>query len=136
MSGPEDHDEGAPNALGDAADVPPVFRRPSLLPKNLEGTLRHLDDGELARLLTATMAEHERRGLARSDAVQPEPGRKDLRKEEPATTTVAPGIAGLTQAQVNLVQAAFKAGVKPSAIARQFGISPKLIQKVLAKKGR
>jgi predicted DNA binding protein len=106
-----------------------------LLPKNLEGTLRHLDEGELARLLTATMAEHERRGLARSDAVQTEPGRLDVaRKEEPAT--VLPGIAGLTQAQVNLVQAAFKAGVKRSAIARQFGISPKSIQKVLAKKGR
>ncbi len=67
-------------------------------------------------------------------AGQAEPGREDVRKEEPATAP--PGIAGLTQAQVNLVQAAFKAGVKPSAIARQFSISPKLIQKVLAKKGR
>jgi transposase-like protein len=136
MAGSEDHDEGEPSARDGATDAPPVFRRPPLLPKNLEGTLRHLDDGELAWLLTATMAEHERRGLARSDAGQLEPGREDVRKEEPATATAVPGIAGLTQAQVNLVQAAFKAGVKPSAIARQFGISPKLIQKVLAKKGR
>jgi hypothetical protein len=53
-------------------------------------------------------------------------GRTMRGKRSPATAP--PAIAGLTQAQVNLVQAAFKAGVKPSAIARQFGISPKLIQ--------
>lgn len=134
MAGPEDHIQGEPNAPGDAADAPLPGRRPPLLPKNLEATLRHLDADELVRLLTATIAEHERRGLSRFATEQPEPGREDVRKEEPATAP--PGIEGLTQAQVNLVRTAFKAGVKPSAIARQFGISPKSIQKALAKKGR
>lgn len=135
MAGRKDHVEGEPNAHGDASAAPLPFHRPSLLPKNLEGTLRHLNDSELARLLSATIAEHDRRGLTRLDGGQLEPVREEgARKEEPATPM--PGIEGLTQAQVNLVQAAFKAGVKPSAIARQFGISLKVIQKALARKAR
>jgi hypothetical protein len=38
----------------------------------------------------------------------------------------------LTRGQVNAVRAAFKAGIKPSLIARQFGISQSDIRKVLA----
>jgi hypothetical protein len=38
----------------------------------------------------------------------------------------------LTQGQVNAVRAAFKAGIKPSLIARQFGISQFDVRKVLA----
>jgi DNA invertase Pin-like site-specific DNA recombinase len=38
----------------------------------------------------------------------------------------------LTRGQVNAVRAAFKAGIKPSRIARQFGISQSDVKKVLA----
>jgi DNA invertase Pin-like site-specific DNA recombinase len=38
----------------------------------------------------------------------------------------------LTRGQINAVRAAFKAGIKPSLIARQFGISQSDVRKVLA----
>jgi transposase-like protein len=42
----------------------------------------------------------------------------------------------LTKGKLNAVRAAFKAGVKPSAIARQFGISQSLVREALATEGR
>jgi transposase-like protein len=42
----------------------------------------------------------------------------------------------LTTGKLNAVRAAFKAGVKPSAIARRFGISQSDVRKALAKGGR
>ena len=50
---------------------------------------------------------------------------------EPSVTN---GIAevSLTQGQVNAVRAAFKAGITPSRIARQFGIFQSNIRKALA----
>jgi hypothetical protein len=38
----------------------------------------------------------------------------------------------LTRGQINAVRAAFKAGIKPSLISRQFGISPSDVRKVTA----
>jgi hypothetical protein len=38
----------------------------------------------------------------------------------------------LTRGQINAVRAAFKAGIKPTLIARQFGISQSDVRKVLA----
>jgi len=46
-----------------------------------------------------------------------------------------PNVA-LTQGQVNAVRAAFKAGITPSRIARQFGISQSDVRKVLASESR
>jgi hypothetical protein len=40
--------------------------------------------------------------------------------------------AALTKGQVNAVQAAFKAGVTPSRIARQFGLSQSDVRKALS----
>jgi hypothetical protein len=42
------------------------------------------------------------------------------------------GAGSLTTGKLNAVRAAFKAGVKPSAIARQFGISQCDVRKALA----
>jgi hypothetical protein len=38
----------------------------------------------------------------------------------------------LTRGQINAIRAAFKAGIKPSMIARQFGISQSDVRKALA----
>ena len=59
-------------------------------------------------------------------------------KEKPtADATPAEHAAGsLTTGKLNAVRAAFKAGVKPSAIARQFGISQSDVRKALANEGR
>jgi hypothetical protein len=45
-------------------------------------------------------------------------------------------ISQRTRGQVNAVRAAFKAGIKPSLIARQFGISQSDAKKVLASESR
>ena len=67
------------------------------------------------------------------------------RREEKSTAEARPqrrqapakhGVGSLTTGKLNAVRAAFKAGVKPSAIARQFGISQSDVRKALANEGR
>ena len=53
---------------------------------------------------------------------------KPQRRQEAAED----GAGSLTTGKLNAVRAAFKAGVKPSAIARQFGISQSDVRKALA----
>jgi hypothetical protein len=92
------------------------------LPTNLPSALRHLDDDQLDRLVAAVLAERQARGgkkLPMSD----ETPRKQRIKE------VAPPLA---LGKLNAVRAAFKAGVTPSRIARQFGISQSDVRKALA----
>jgi predicted DNA binding protein len=91
------------------------------LPADLTNAVKQLDDQELDRLLATVNAEQNRRGkkLPASDASS----RK--RKVEAMS-------APLTQGKLNAVRAAFKAGVTPSRIARQFGISQSDVRKALA----
>jgi hypothetical protein len=91
------------------------------LPTNLASALKHLDDDQLDRLVTAVHAEQQRRGTTPPKSV--ELSRKRRTKE------VAPALA---QGKLNAVRAAFKAGVRPSRIARQFGISQSDVRKALA----
>ena len=76
-----------------------------------------LDDAEIDKLLSAVTTEAQRRGRL--------PKRQPQAEEKPAgrRTAVEEISHGLTKGKLNAVRAAFKAGVKPSAIARQFGIS-------------
>jgi len=92
-----------------------------VLPANLTNAVKKLGDQELDRLLEVVIAEQRRRGrkLPASD----ETSRK--RKVEVIN-------APLTQGKLNAVRAAFKAGVTPSRIARQFGISQSDVRKALA----
>jgi hypothetical protein len=103
-------------------DNPARYARP-LLPKDLAGALKHLDDAELGVLLSAVTAETERRRLrpTRGKASKTRQPEDNLR---------------LTSGQQNAVRAAFKAGVKPSTIARQFRISQSEVRKALAKEER
>jgi predicted DNA-binding protein (UPF0251 family) len=92
-----------------------------LLPKDLPSGIKQLTDQEFDRLLAAVLAEQKRRGR------EPPVSRKTLRK--PLVKQVA---LPLTLAKLNAVRAAFKAGVTPSRIARQFGISQSDVRKALA----
>jgi DNA invertase Pin-like site-specific DNA recombinase len=83
----------------------------------LPDAVRHLDDHELDRLLSAVITEQKRRGKKLSPKIY-----------GPRRVAAAP----LTQGKLNAVRAAFKAGVSPSRIARQFGISQSDIRKALA----
>jgi hypothetical protein len=95
-----------------------------VLPADLSNAIKQLGDQELDRLLAAVLAEQKRRG--KEFRVSDENSRK--RKVE---TISVP----LTQGKLNAVRAAFKAGVTPSRIARQFGISQSDVRKALAGHG-
>jgi hypothetical protein len=101
------------------ADAPTASFKRHVLPKDLPAAIKQLDDQELDRLLAAAVAEQKRRGRRPAMSVDP-PG-----KIEAAVVHLTPG-------KMNAVRAAFKAGVKPSQIARQFGLSQSHVRKALA----
>jgi hypothetical protein len=107
--------------------------RRHVLPKDLPHAVKHLSDGELDLMHAATLEEMKRRGrvppgvqtdlqsLRHRFDVSPDL----IKKKSTATgkrTIVETGVP-LTRGQVNAVRAAFKAGITPSRIARQFGLS-------------
>jgi hypothetical protein len=132
-----------PQIAGPTPAIEPMSRPQSpvhLLPKNLPGALARLNDVEIDTLLAAVVAEAELRDrlppslLAKSRKVAP-----TLSKASAVHAAVYAGrgstqdsTASLTQGQINAVRAAFKAGIKPSMIARQFGISQADVRKTLA----
>jgi hypothetical protein len=116
-------DEAAPRE----AVTPPV-RASVLLPSNLDAGLRALDDEALVRLRDAVEREARRR-FPQPAAPTPAFQQKRDAPPRPAKAASEPGIA---VGKANMIRAAFKAGLKPAAIARQFGISPAVVRSVLA----
>jgi predicted DNA-binding protein (UPF0251 family) len=110
----------------------PAQAQRHVLPKDLPNAVKHLTDRELDLLITASVEEVKRRGRV-PPSVQANPDEsipkrsssRDKRQAERATVS-------LTRGQVNAVRAVFKAGITPSRIARQFGISQSDVRKVLA----
>lgn len=103
-----------------------------LLPQDLPASLKHLSDADLLRLKSAAEDEAARRNLrlglpARDNAEErfsaPRSNKPAPRPEK--TSTLSPALA-------KVVRAAIKAGVKPNAVARQFGVSLAAIQKALS----
>ena len=105
-------------------------QRRHFLPKDLAGALKWLDDVEIDALLAAVTTEAERRGRRRPTPAKEKPvaDAKPQRRQE----VVQDGAGSLTTGKLNAVRAAFKAGVKPSVLARQFGISQSDVRKALA----
>jgi hypothetical protein len=104
--------------------------RRHVLPNDLPNAVKHITDQELDLLITACVEEAKRRGrsplsVASDESVPKRSSRSDHRRQEVATVA-------LTRGQINAVRAAFKAGIKPSLIARQFGLSQSDVRKVLA----
>jgi DNA-binding NarL/FixJ family response regulator len=99
------------------------------LPKDLAGALKRLDDAEIDALLSAVTAEAERRNRLPSSSTK-----KTI--APPRQPPPGPASGSLTKGRLNAVRAAFKAGVKPSAIARQFGISQSDVKEALAAEAR
>ena len=60
--------------------------------------------------------------------------RRPGRGRRPPRVASDDGAASLTTGKLNAVRAAFKAGAKPAAIARQFGISQSDVRKALNQK--
>jgi hypothetical protein len=91
------------------------------LPTNLPSALRHLDDDQLDRLHAAVIGEQKRRGKKLSVSAEPS-------RNKPIKEVAAP----LAQGKLNAIRAAFKAGVTPSRIAKQFGVSQADVRRALA----
>ena len=110
-----------------------------VLPKDLSNAVKHLNDQELDLLAAACLEEAKRRGrLPRGQANRDESAPKWFSRTEKSSHRqhVEAATVSLTRGQVNAVRAAFKAGIKPSLIARQFGISQSDVKKVLASESR
>jgi hypothetical protein len=90
---------------------------------DLEASLQILSETEFHRLLTAVHGEASRRRM-------PEPRPPSARAHGPRPQKPNPP-AGIPSGKANAVRAAFKAGVKPLAIARQFGLSQAVIRDLL-----
>ena len=116
-----------------------------ILPKNLRSAVKHLSDGELDLLHAATLEEMKRRGrlppgvetdlrsLGHRLNVRPDlPLKRTSARNQPQRRPVDIAEVSLTRGQLNAVRAAFKAGITPSRIARQFGISQSNVRKALA----
>jgi predicted DNA-binding protein (UPF0251 family) len=111
-----------------SSSIPAITQSPTanssprhILPGDLTTAIKQLEDGDLDRLFSAVLAEQKRRG--RKFTVSDESARK--RRVEAVAVP-------LTVGKLNAVRAAFKAGVTPSRIARQFGISQSDVWKALA----
>jgi hypothetical protein len=95
-----------------------------VLPRDLPNAVKHLTDTELDLLIVTAVDEAKRRGRL--------PPQVELKRpDEPKRAGVDLAVGSLTRGQINAVRAAYKAGVTPSQIARQFGISQSNIRKVM-----
>lgn len=104
-----------------------------VLPRGLSAALRHLDDDQLDALLRDVMAEARRRGRAPEEPATPPaqdrgPAGRPGRRAAPSS----PSGPDIPVAQANLIRAAHQAGLTPAAIARQFGLSPAVVRRVVA----
>jgi hypothetical protein len=123
--------------------LPGRSSRRAALPKDLPKAIRYLEDGELDWLLRVATEETKRRGKpmpmaeaspTNTPAASSEPIPKQTKPPDRPThqRQMRPAAAALTKGQVNAVRAAFKAGVTPSRIARQFGLSQSDVRKALS----
>jgi hypothetical protein len=95
-----------------------------VLPSDLPTAIKHLNDHELEQLLAAVTAEQQRRGK-----------KPPSQAKTPSKGPVEAVAVSLTPGKLSAVRVAFKAGVRPSKIAKQFGISQSDVRKVLASDG-
>ena len=101
-----------------------------LLPSHLKASLAILNDRDFELLLVEMMKEAGRRGDrvkfldAPTNATNPANMPSNNQRKAPSTDHIP-------IANANFVRAAFKAGVKPTAIARQFGLSQAAVRELL-----
>ena len=111
-----------------------------VLPKDLPHAVKQLNDDELDRLSKVVFDEAKRRGrlapgVGADVAPSSRPTTDLVTKRTPRMADqrkVDMGEIRLTRGQLNAVRSAFKAGITPSRIARQFGLSQSSVRKALA----
>jgi hypothetical protein len=128
-----------PTATASASPLPKATTESEpqryVLPKDLRGAVKHLSDHELHLMYAATVEELKRRGRTPKSVETDSPIPPDLTKiQSPPIKTAKSNAAevSLTRGQVNAVRSAFKAGITPSRIAREFGIPLSDVRQALA----
>jgi DNA invertase Pin-like site-specific DNA recombinase len=117
-----------PPVLQSEPEADDIVSRPKpLLPEDLAGALERLEDTEVDALLAAVITEAKRRGR-----LVPSPTRREPTVDARSAPRQIADAGWLTTGKLNAVRAAFKAGVRPSAIARQLGISQTDVKRALA----
>ncbi len=111
-------------------------RKPLILPADLGSALRQLTDTDLKQLAASVTAELERRNPPVATPAPP-PARYSASSSSQSKTTPGSrvpdlGPAPLTTAKLHAIRAALGAGIKPTVIARQFGVSQTAIRDALA----
>jgi hypothetical protein len=100
------------------------------LPRDLATSLRYLEDAELQRLQAAVEVEIAKRKPGTST------GRSDESSAPRTSRPVSPRIETrqaieIPEGKANLIRASFDAGLKPPTIARTFGVSVSLVNRVI-----
>ena len=106
-----------------------------VLPENLGHAIRQLTDDELIQLFEVALEEMKRRGkyqLQTTGSRPTEEVTQNHRSTEKASSRKLVASVTLSPGMLNAVRAAFKVGITPSRIARQFGISQANVRKALA----
>ncbi len=131
-----------PDLFAGARDEGAVPRAPpsiplTVLPADLPAALTRLPESDLKRLEEALAVELRRRNLSTPPAAGSAPARGHSRSKRKVIETVgreANDGPVLSPGKLNAIRAAVKAGVKPTAIARQFGVSLLAIKTALEDK--
>jgi hypothetical protein len=114
-SGPSTPPESRPPSFPFATEPHPHRH---CLPTDLPNAIKNLTDQELDQLGTAVLVEQQRRGRKSNENLK-------LRR-------VQESYAPLTVGRLNAIRAAFKAGLTPARIARQFRVSQSAVRKALS----
>ena len=132
---------GRENAPRQAPDTPArgagLDRQPGkskiALPTDLGRSLRLLDDAQLDRLTKAVTDEVRRRGRNPPDSpsVAGRPAKRTPAKAARAKSEEPVRGATVTPGQERLILAAFEAGLRPAAIAKEVRVSRSTVQHVI-----
>ena len=129
---------GAPARPQGAPPLKPPPKSPArtnvVLPGNLPLALQSLDEANFNTLLRDIAAEARRRG-GPSAAVAAEIVGHNVTTTKAVRPPMTPSKVDADKVptgKANLIRAAFKVGLKPAAIAREFGISQSVVRGVLA----
>jgi hypothetical protein len=111
---------------GETPNIAEQGRLRYVLPKDLPTAIKQLTDNELDALSAAVSVEQQRRG--RNAPQNENEHQVKIRDGSPLNEGSIP----LSVGKLNAVRAAFKAGLKPSQIARQFRLSQADVRNALA----
>ena len=121
----------APDAASPDSDLDRQAKTPGLaLPADLGRSLRLLDDDQFDRLAGAVADEGRRRGRPAPD--RPTEADRSLKRTPAKAARAKPDRAAtVTAGQERLILAAFDAGLRPAAIAKEFRVSRSTVQHVI-----